>query len=143
MKILCTLIILCTINGCGKPTDSESTAINTSEGWLTPWFIAERFSTNIDCEYSGYLIKSGYDYNRDYLVQDSEIDKTEVLCLDGNDGNDGVNGFSSIVNYIRDNSIPECDYNSGLLVVSGLDLNRDFKLQEREWVTVNYLCDGE
>lgn len=63
---------------------------------------------------------------------------------DGLSGSNGVDGYSSLVDLLRSNSLDAavCASQAGVIVSTGLDLNRDGVLQNSEVTAGSVVCDG-
>ena len=54
----------------------------------------------------------------------------------------GMNGKTSLIVMVRDDTIRGCDGGSGLIVYYGVDENDDGELDTSEVTTYTFLCDG-
>jgi hypothetical protein len=115
---------------------------------------------------SGVIIESGTDTNADKLLESFEICQSTFLCdgeagpigvpgedgesiigEPGKNGEDGVgipgqDGHTSLINFSRADSIPDCSDDSGSLLIGGVDVNHSGFLDGAEVTTTSFVCDG-
>ena len=117
---------------------------------------------------SGIIISSGLDENGNNVLDEDEIQSKSFVC-DGSDGAectvndvpdqnaieiqcgdksqivyDGEDGYTSLLSMIRFQcDFETCPTGSGVLLMSGLDLDRDMTLAMEEVTQESFLCDGK
>ncbi len=84
-------------------------------------------------EFGGLTIQSGLDDNRDGVLDDTEVDATEVVC-------NGEDGIDSLVDIAAEPAGENCPV-GGQQITSGLDEDRDGQLTGVEINDVVYVCD--
>ncbi len=83
---------------------------------------------------------TGIDDNDDGILQTREIDNHAVVC-DGEQGEQGEEGFTTLIS-MQGFSANLCGPVGGVVVSSGLDLNRDGFLQNNEVDQQQFVCDS-
>ncbi len=96
------------------------------------------------CEFGGVRVDTGLDLNRNQMLDEWEIQHTEVLCAadpSGKPGSDGLNGLDTLFFTAAEPPGEHCEH-GGLALHWGLDLNRDGQLTLSEITDTDYLCHG-
>ena len=124
---------------CSDPSDAEGEAGHNSLVKLSQ--VEE--GTN-QCEFGGMQVDTGLDLNRNGILDDWEIEQTQVLCAAGNTGEpgqDGTDGSSTL--FISSEEAPgeNCEF-GGIALHWGPDRNCDGVLTITEVTHTDYLCNG-
>lgn len=90
------------------------------------------------CELGGIRIDSGFDHDRDGVLDPNEVNDTQFVC---NIRADGRQSLVRIVNIQPGESGP-CGFASGSRVLSGIDQNDDGTLQDSEVSAQAIVCSG-
>ncbi len=86
----------------------------------------------------GVIIKSGLDFNRNNILEESEVMSTSTVY----DGEDGEDGYNSLVKL--DQIPPSTTYpTGGVKISSGLDLNRNNVLNNSEITNIAFVANGQ
>lgn len=97
------------------------------------------------CTNGGKQIQTGLDSNNNDILDADEITQTTEVCNGetGDTGEDGVTGFNSLIamNNVAADDL-SCEF-GGLLIRSGLDLNRNSILDTDEIENNQYLCNQD
>ncbi len=97
------------------------------------------------CEHGGIQIDTGLDTNRNGMLEEWEIEWTEVLCAanpSGEPGQDGQDGFPTLFSSAPEAPGDNCPH-GGIALHWGVDLNGDGDLTVQEVTDTDYLCHGE
>ncbi len=98
-----------------------------------------------ECEFGGVQIDTGLDLNRNSVLEEFEIEQTQVLCTadpSGNPGQDGQDGAATLFSSAPEEPGDNCPY-GGIALHWGLDLNKDGELTVQEVTDTDYVCNGE
>lgn len=98
-----------------------------------------------DCEHGGIQIDTGLDTNRNGMLEEWEIEWTEVLCAanpSGEPGHDGQDGSPTLFSSAPEAPGDNCPH-GGIALHWGVDLNGDGDLTVQEVTDTDYLCHGE
>jgi hypothetical protein len=101
------------------------------------------------CLVGGLKLESGVDTNKNGVLNDAEILKTDYVCngqngLDGLDGLNGANGASGLASLVRTSlelNGAKCLL-GGLKLETGLDVDKNGVLGDAEVVSTSYVCNG-
>lgn len=89
----------------------------------------------IECPNGGIQVDSGIDENANGVLDDSEIDTSEIIC----NGEDGSNGLNSLIAITDEPAGTNCEF-GGSLIETGIDNNGDSILQDTEVTDAEYIC---
>lgn len=92
-----------------------------------------------ECNSSGLLI---YSYTSENKIYSSSFICDGKNGESGKNGENGLDGLISLINFERKKYIHECG-TSGLLIINGLDKNKNNILNNDEIQNITYLCDGQ
>lgn len=92
-------------------------------------------ATATQCQFGGYVMKTGLDDDRDGTLDSVEVDETSLIC----NGANGYNGVTRTESY----SGSQCGPNGGFRLMSGLDMDRDGYLDTAEVQATSYICHGD
>jgi hypothetical protein len=91
-----------------------------------------------NCEVGGVRIDVGVDDDDDDVLDEDEVQQTSFAC----DGPEGEVGLVSLVAF-RDDPGALCSDAGGIVVDSGVDLDRDGELDAEEVQSSEVVCEGE
>ncbi len=97
------------------------------------------------CEHGGLQVDTGLDLNRNQILEEWEIEQTQVLCSadpTGEPGQDGEDGVATLFSSAPEAPGENCPH-GGIALHWGLDLNGDGDLTVQEVTDTDYLCHGE
>ena len=97
-------------------------------------------SPNADCSNGGQKIESGLDKNRNFLLDDSEVESMSYIC-NGTNGSNGIDGINSLTNITEVSAYSVCEA-GGFKIDGGLDKNRNNILDVVEIESTKYICNG-
>ena len=121
-----------TMTACGGGAESTSAA---DDGIASTVASAKIIAPGSQCPNGGIQVDSGIDENDNGLLDDSEIDSSEVLC----NGIDGANGLGSLISMSDEQAGANCEF-GGTRVDAGIDNNSNAVLDAVEVTDTRYLC---
>ncbi|UCS93229.1 hypothetical protein KZP23_21685 [Echinicola marina] len=92
----------------------------------------EKAGTN--CETGGLKIETGLDSDSNGLLDQNEVLNVNYVC-------NGSNGLSSLTRFSPELPGSNCE-NGGIVISSGIDLNKDGVLGDEEVTTSSFVCNG-
>lgn len=90
-----------------------------------------------NCANGGAVLGSGPDTNFNGVLEESEIVSRVYAC----NGSDGANGANALVSVTAEAAGTNCP-NGGQKIESGVDTNKDGKLDAAEVTATKYVCNG-
>lgn len=121
-----------TANGAQPAVDEVRflTAFRTQSGLATE-------PPGANCAYGGAVLGSGPDTNANGVLEQSEIVSRVYAC----NGSDGARGESALISVTAEVAGANCP-NGGQKVESGVDTDKDGKLDAGEVTATTYVCNG-
>jgi hypothetical protein len=98
-----------------------------------------------ECEHGGLQVDTGLDMNRNGILEEFEIEQTQVLCSNdpsGDPGQDGQDGAPTLFSSAPEAPGDNCEF-GGIALHWGVDLNLDGELTVQEVTDTDYVCHGE
>ncbi|MES9942244.1 MAG: cadherin-like beta sandwich domain-containing protein [Candidatus Thiodiazotropha sp. 6PLUC2] len=125
-----TLLLLITLSACRNDgTNGQNALVNQSNE-----------PAGATCAYGGVRIDAGIDDDGNGILEETEVDTTEVVC-NGSYGSDGADGLSALVNQSTEAVGPTCP-NGGIRLDIGIDDNGNGVLENSEIDTTSVVCNG-
>jgi len=126
------LMLLMFLISCGLGSEKSD------EGNLSVAVKTSMLKPGDECANGGITVETGIDENSNGLLDEKEVDKTQVVCH----GTDGNNGLTSLVMVTDEPAGVNCAI-GGIKIDVGLDDNRDGELAiPQEVDNTSYVCGG-
>jgi hypothetical protein len=159
-KSIFLILLLLTLTACGGGGESDGNTNNPTPnpdtgsgggqtGTSKNSILAARsvFAAPSDnCPAGGVEIELGVDTNANGVLDNDEVQKTEILChgtdgLNGTDGIKGTDGLNALISLINLDSYETCQA-SAVQINAGLDTNLNAQLDEAEITATNVICSS-
>lgn len=107
------------------------------------FLLAEGEATESQCPTGGLVLRSGPDLNANGVLDDSEVQDTQIVCNGdvGGDGNDGNDGNNALLRRSEEPAGANCE-NGGERIDAGVDDDGDGTLDDAEVDSTTYICTG-
>ena len=127
------LIIIFVVSACGGGGSSPDPVSDT--GNPSTVASARLVAPGAECPDGGIQVDSGIDENANGVLDDSEIDTSEIIC----NGENGTNGLNSLIAITSEPAGLNCEL-GGSFIEAGIDTNGDGILQDTEVTDAEYIC---
>ena len=101
-------------------------------------------ATFAQCASGGVVIKTGFDVDRNAILDDSEVANSQVVCngANGSNGTNGTDGQTSLAAVSPEPIGTNCA-NGGVRVQAGRDANNNGILELGEVTSTSFLCNAD
>ncbi|MBU1244238.1 hypothetical protein KKD52_00145 [Myxococcota bacterium] len=139
------MIMICCCSFLGVAGCAEDKTGDGDAGYNSLIKMTEVTEATSSCEFGGLQIDTGLDLNRNSILEEFEIEQTQVLCTadpSGDPGQDGQDGAPTLFSSAPEEPGDNCRY-GGISLHWGVDLNLDGELTVQEVTNTDYVCNGE
>ena len=157
VNIFVAIVVAISMNACfPMASDENNTGINGKDGADGKESLVKTSDEpkGENCLTGGKKIEVGIDTNSNDVLDEDEVTNVSYVCNgesgidgkdgtdgeDGKDGEDGEDGLNALVE-VSDGA-PDCSY-GGKTITTGIDADRDGKIDADEINGKEYVCNGE
>jgi hypothetical protein len=138
------MIIICSMSLTGLAACGDDKTGGGESGYNSLVKLTQVDEESVECEFGGLQIDTGLDTDRNGILEEWEIEQTQVLCTadpSGDPGQDGQNGAPTLFSSAPEEPGANCEF-GGIALHWGVDLNLDGELTVQEVTDTDYVCHG-
>lgn len=132
MKYIIILISACLVNCAPTPIQVSDTSTDLSKSSLV---ITSKIRAGENCANGGIKIGSGFDVNKNNILDPDEISHEKIVCH-------GNNGYSSLISIDDERPGANCTA-GGKRIQTGIDSNYNNRLDASEIDDTNFICSAD